>query len=94
MQKVLVEIRNETNLAGEEGNAPTRQTKLVPKHDPIWDEDFYYNNNVVLDDNITFILRSESQREEARTEVRNLSLLKKKAEKDEQDTQIGMDAIR
>lgn len=63
MQKVLIEIRNETNLTGEDGNAPTRQTKLVPKHDPIWDEDFYYNNNVMLDDNITFILRGENQRE-------------------------------
>jgi hypothetical protein len=49
---------------------------------------------VVLDDNITFILRSESQHEEARTEVRNLSLLRKKAEGDEQDTQIGTGGIR
>jgi hypothetical protein len=74
---VLIEIRNETNLAAEEGGAPTRQTKLVPKNSPTWDEDFYYNNNVVLDDNITFILRAENTREEARAEVRNLSLLRK-----------------
>ena len=57
IQKFLVEIRNETNLVAEEGSAPARVTKLVTKNNPTWDEDFYYNNNVVLDDNISFILR-------------------------------------
>lgn len=78
MQKVLIEIRNETNPSGvDRGDAGTRQTKLVAKHNPTWDEDFYYNNNVVLDDNITFILKGEKQEELAKTEVRNLSLLRK-----------------
>jgi hypothetical protein len=60
----------------------------VVKHSPTWDEDFYYNNNVVLDDNITFILRGENQAEHARTEVRNLSLLHKQPDNLE-DSQIG-----
>lgn len=87
---MLIEIRNETNLAAEEGGATTRQTKLAPKDSPAWDEDFYYNNNEVLDDNITFILRGENHAEEARAEVRNFSLQRKEQAEDEQ---IGTHAL-
>lgn len=61
-------------MSAEEGRTPARVTKLVSKNNPTWEEDFYYNNNVVLDDNISFILRDERNKEVARTEVRNLSL--------------------
>jgi hypothetical protein len=61
-------------VSAEEGRTPARVTKLVSKNNPTWEEDFYYNNNVVLDDNISFILRDERNKEVARTEVRNLSL--------------------
>lgn len=95
MQKVQVEIRNGAGeaAAGEKGSSPeTRRTKLVPKDNLVWEEDFYYNNNVLLDDNISFVLRGENQANLASTEVRNLSLLRKaqkEGESNEEGAQVG-----
>jgi hypothetical protein len=69
-------------VSAEEGRTPARVTKLVSKNNPTWEEDFYYNNNVVLDDNISFILRDERNKEVARTEVRNLSLQRQEERQD------------
>lgn len=78
---MFVELSNETNMAHDQGrSSQVKRTKLVEKDNLSWDEDFYYNNNVILDDNITFILRAESHVELGRAEVRNLSLLRKKKE--------------
>lgn len=74
-----MELSNETNAAHEQGRQ-VKRTKLVEKDNLSWDEDFYYNNNVIVDDNITFILRGENHVELGRNEVRNLSLLRKKKE--------------
>lgn len=75
-----MELSNETNAAHEQGRSLVKRTKLVEKDNLSWDEDFYYNNNVILDDNITFVLRAEDHRELGRNMVRNLSLLRKKKE--------------
>lgn len=78
---MFVELSNETNAAHDQGrSSQVKRTKLVEKDNLSWDEDFYYNNNVIVDDNITFILRGENHVELGRAEVRNLSLLRKKKE--------------